>query len=134
MQKLIDQLKRHEGIRLKPYKCTEGKLTIGYGRNLEDVGISQAEADQMLMNDILKIEEQIIRKIPVFHELSLNRQNVLINMGFNLGVNGLLRFKKMIAALEDGNFVIAADEMDDSRWSRQVSSRADELSSQMIDG
>lgn len=134
MEKLIKQLKFHEGLRLKPYKCTAGKLTIGYGRNIEDVGISEKEADEMLLNDVLKVEDQIIRSLPVFQELSINRQNVLINLGFNLGINGLLKFKKMIEALEDGNFVLAASELMDSRYARQVGKRADELSSQMIDG
>ncbi len=60
MTKLIEQLKRHEGVKLKPYFCTQGKCTIGVGRNLEDVGISEEEAEMLLINDIERATDQLI--------------------------------------------------------------------------
>jgi lysozyme len=81
------QLVRHEGLRLKPYRCTAGKLTIGVGRNLEDKGISQQEAYELLENDIRECEVQLLTEIPdIYLSLDINRKVVLINMCFNLGI------------------------------------------------
>ena len=118
---------KHEGLKLRPYRDTVGKLTIGTGRNLDDVGITKEEADYLLYNDIYRIEGEIINKLPVYSTLSDNRKIVLMNMGFNLGINGLLKFKKMIAAIENKEWIIAASEMLNSKWARQVKGRAIEL-------
>lgn len=124
----VNQIKRHEGLRLKPYKCSAGKLTIGYGRNLEDVGITEEEAYLLLLNDISDTVVDLQRaKLNVFDSLSKPRQYVLMNMCFNLGINRLLKFKNMWSALADGNYNKAADEMLDSRWSKQVGERSLEL-------
>jgi lysozyme len=131
MSKLQEQLKRHEGLMLKAYKCTSNRTTIGYGRNLDDKGITQAEADLMLENDVLFLMSVLPAKISFFNELDKARADVLVNMAFNLGVNGLLGFKKMLAAIDDGYFTRAAAEMLDSKWARQVGDRALELAEQM---
>lgn len=131
---LKEQLRRDEGLRLKPYKDTLGILTIGVGRNLTDVGISAAEADLMLDNDIERIREPIARLCPWFHDLDEARQGVILNMGFNMGLGGILQFKKMIAALKEQDWERAAKEMKDSLWARQVHSRADRLAQQMRTG
>ena len=125
--KLLKQLKRHEGFRSKPYRCSAGKLTIGYGRNLEDVGINQLEAERMLNGDIIKVYLKLIDLIPGFLLLGEPRQYALINMGFNLGVTGLLKFKKMLQAIQDGDFKKAAAEAKDSLWYKQVNIRAKEI-------
>ena len=122
-----EQLKKHEGLRLKPYLCSAGKKTIGYGRNLEDNGISEKEAEILLDNDIISHLGEICIKIPFFDRLPDEAKGVLLNMGFNLGVNRLLKFKKFIKALEDEDYSKAAAEMEDSRWYRQVGIRAVEL-------
>lgn len=131
---LIEQLKRHEGMRLKPYKCTAGKLTIGYGRNLEDKGISKHEAELMLSNDIHEVQDELTKRLPVYFKLNQARKDALANMGFNLGVTGLLKFKKMISALESGDYNLAAAEMLDSRWASQVGQRSKELAEQIRTG
>ena len=92
-EKLIEQLQRHEGLRLKPYRCSADKLSIGYGRNLDDVGISEAEANMILANDIHKCINQCKKEIPFFFRMNDARQNVPVNMCFNLGIYGLLKFK-----------------------------------------
>lgn len=133
-EKLIEQIKKHEGLRLKPYKCSENKLTIGYGRNLEANGISNCEANMMLANDIHKYIKQVEDNIPFFYELNDARQNVLVNMSFNLGIYGLLKFKKFLKYLNSEDYIIASKEMLDSRWAKQVGSRAIELSEQIRTG
>ncbi len=133
MMNKVDLIKKHEGLSLKPYKCTAGKLTIGYGRNIEDNGITTQEANMLLSNDILSCEAQLEDKIPSWGKLSEPRQAVLVNMVFNLGWPRFSRFKKMLSAIGECNFDRASAEMLDSRWARQVGSRAIELSQIMKD-
>lgn len=131
---LVDLIKQDEGLRLKPYKCTAGKLTIGWGRNLEDRGITEDEAEWMLENDINDVFLGLDKRIGYFRNLSEVRQAVLANMALNLGLNGLLGFKKMLAAVEAGRYVQAATEMKDSLWARQVPNRAERLAEMMLGG
>lgn len=130
---LRSQLERHEGLRLKPYRDTVSKLTIGYGRNIEDVGISRDEADFMLDNDIDQVE-QYLKTVDEYNELDEVRQTVLANLCFNVGFRGLMKFKRMWAAIGRGEYSRAADEMLDSKWARQVGRRADELAEIMRTG
>jgi lysozyme len=133
LQQLFKDLIRDEGLRLKPYRCTAGKLTIGVGRNLDDVGISEKEAMEMLKNDIDKLtNDGRIKNIIEGH--SQIRQGVILNMAFNLGIEGLLRFKRMISAFREGDYETAAHEMEDSAWFRQVGPRAVRLQKQMREG
>ncbi len=132
MSRLIEQLKRHEGLKLKPYKCSAGKLTIGYGRNIEDKGISEVEAEDMLYHDIKETESELVSKLTlIMDELNMARRDVLINMAFNMGVSGLFKFKKMLSALTISDYGEASLQMLDSKWARQVGVRADELAEQM---
>lgn len=126
-------IKLHEGKRLKPYLCTAGKLTIGYGRNLEDVGISDREAHILLANDVKKCLNDLKGNLNFWHELSAVRQAVLIDMCYNLGWGGLSKFKHFLAALEAKDFNMAAAEMLDSKWAKQVGTRATRLHHMMID-
>jgi len=125
---LIEQLIRHEGLKLKPYKCTSGKLTIGVGRNLDDVGITKEEALYLLRNDVSRCMIECKLKIPVFDLLNNVRQNVLLNMCFQMGISGLLKFKKFLSSLEKQDFDNAAEEMLKSKWAGQTPNRAKELS------
>lgn len=127
--------KEFEGCRLKPYRCTAGKLTIGYGRNLDDVGISQAEADMMFERDFAKAEADA-RKI--CEEFGINAEDlieqrfyVLTDMCFNLGYGGLKKFKGMLTALKNGLYEDAANHMLDSLWAKQVGNRATQLAALM---
>ena len=126
-------IKKHEGLILKPYKCSAGKLTIGYGRNIEDNGITLSEAEQMLNNDIQNCYAECI-KLKCWNALNEARQAVLLDMCFNLGISRLKNFKKMLAALERGEYKTAATEMLDSNWAKQVKGRATELSEIMKKG
>jgi len=132
--RLVAQLRRHEGMKLTPYRCTAGKLTIGVGRNLDDVGITEDEALVLLDNDVTRVFQECQRHLPTFGSLCEARQHVLIGMTFNLGFAGLLDFKKMLAAVEAADFDRAAAEMLDSKWARQVGTRAATLAKMMKEG
>jgi lysozyme len=134
MEQLLEQLKKHEGFRSKPYYCTAGKLTIGYGRNLDDVGITKDEAEELLLNDVREAANDLIRNYPFTDNLDTVRFECLVNMCFNLGISRLSQFKKMWAAIEEKNFRKASEEMLDSKWAKQVGDRAHELSYQMLTG
>lgn len=133
MTDLEKQLVIDEGLKKKPYRCTAGKLTIGVGRNIEDVGISEDEAIYMLRNDINRCRYECEMHIPIFKSLNEVRQNVLINMCF-MGIGKLLEFKKMITALEYGDYKQASKEMLDSLWAKQVKDRAYRLARKMENG
>ena len=132
--KLAEQLKKHEGMRLKPYTDTVGKLTLGIGRNIEDKGITEQEALFMLNNDVDYFYGQLNKKLPWFKSLDDARQNVLVNMAFNLGVAGLLTFKNMLEECKNEQYNFASIEMLNSKWAKQVGNRSLELSQQMLTG
>ena len=131
---MIRQLRLHEGERLKPYRCTAGKLTIGVGRNLEDRGITVAESAYLLGNDIDSHWRELVRALPWVERLDEVRQRVLLDMAFNLGIGGLLGFKNTLATIKAGDYQKAAAMMLDSKWARQVGRRADRLSGMMASG
>jgi lysozyme len=132
--KLKSQLIRHEGKRNKPYRDTVGKLTIGVGRNLDDVGLRDDEIDLMLENDIAATWNALRRALPWIDQLDEVRQRVLADMAFNMGVRGLLAFEKMLRACRAGEYETAAAEMLDSAWARQVPARAERLAKMMKTG
>jgi lysozyme len=131
---LRSMLVLHEGLRLKPYRCTAGKLTIGVGRNLDDNGITQAEAFQLLENDILAVEADLDRTWPWWREMSEARQQVLADMCFNLGLTRLGGFANTLAAMKRGDYNAAADGMLKSLWASQVGRRAQRLAKMMREG
>lgn len=131
---LKEELIRDEGLKLKPYRCTAGKLTIGVGRNLEDVGISASEAAYLLQHDIDRVLAEMSYRIPWWGNLSENRQRVLANMAFNLGIDGLLKFKNTLALIQAGKYEDAAKEMLNSKWANQVGNRARRLAKMMAEG
>jgi lysozyme len=121
---IITQIEHHEGVRLKVYLCSAGKLTIGIGHNLDDNGITRRIADFMLIEDINQAIGDLRRKIDGFDMLDDGRMSVLVDMCINLGISKLLEFKKMLAAIEIRDWDRAADEMQDSLWFTQVGQRA----------
>lgn len=126
-------VRRHEGLRLKPYRCTAGKLTIGYGRNLEDVGITQPEAELLLSNDLGAAHDDLAG-FPWWGSLSPARKAALVDMRFCLGPGGFRQFRQMLAALERADWQSAADEILDSRFAEQTGRRAQTLAGMMRDG
>jgi len=126
--RLKNNLIREEGLRLKPYKCTAGKLTIGVGRNIEDRGISEATANQMLDEDIAICIAELELHIPHFNDHPSAVQETLVDLCFNLGISRLKKFKKTLGYIEEGlqtrNYTKAAVELMDSEYARQLPARA----------
>jgi len=131
---LYKQLQTQEGLRLKLYKCTAGKLTIGIGHNIEDRGITERHAIIIFKDDVESCIKDVKNCISFYNKLDHVRQDILINMTFNIGIKRLLKFKKMLTALESGDYKTAYKEMLDSKWHEQVGNRAEELSIQMLKG
>ena len=118
----------HEGVRLYSYKDTVGKTTIGVGRNLEDRGITMAEALMMLDNDIIDCTKQLSNRLYWFDAQPDHVKLVLVDMCFNLGLNGLLQFKNTLEHIKNGQYDLASKEMLQSKWAQQVGIRATDLS------
>jgi lysozyme len=121
---LLADLIRDEGLRLKPYLDTVGKITIGIGRNLSDRGISREEATVLARNDIAAAVADLDCHAPWWASLSEARQRALLNMTFNMGWPRMSGFAAMLAALHAGDHAAAADAALDSAWARQVGARA----------
>jgi lysozyme len=132
--KLKQQIKLHEGVEYRVYEDTQGILTIGVGRNLEDRGLSEDEVDYLLNNDIKICVKELKGSFDWYDDLDDIRKRVLVDMMFNLGMPRLKGFVKMLEAIESGAWGAAAEEMLDSTWARQVGSRADRLSEMMETG
>jgi lysozyme len=138
MSRLSRTLRRHEGSVVKggrhyPYKDSVGKLTTGYGRNITDKGFSEDEARLMLHNDIQEAANDA-RKFHWFDTLNDVRQEVVVNMIFNMGYSRFKKFRNTINYIEEGRFEQASKEMLDSLWADQVGARAQELSRMMASG
>lgn len=134
-RKLLNALKRHEGYRGAPYRCSNGYLTIGYGRNLEANPLSKKEAEYLMINDLRRGEMALTGINHVFPKLEHGpRRDALLNMAFNMGVKGLNGFRKMWTAIGHRDWDLAADEALDSKWARQVGGRAIEIAEQLRTG
>ena len=131
---LREQLIRDEGVRRFVYKDSHGILTIGCGRNLEHNGLSADEIDYLLDNDIAHVGTQLSIALPWTDALDETRRGVLLNLAFNMGLRGLLTFRKMLAAFEVGDWEGAAEELLDSKYAGQVGDRATRLAQQMRTG
>lgn len=116
---LEDRIKKHEGLRLKPYRDTKNVLTVGYGHNLEE-GIPQHIADALLEYDILAAITGA-STFRFYSALDAVRQEIIIEMVFQMGRGRVAKFKRMVSGLNDGDYEWAADEMLDSKWAREDS-------------
>ena len=125
---------RHEGLKLKPYLCTAGKTSIGVGRNLDDNGITEAEAMAMLDRDIAVTVSALRDEFLWFADLDRTRKDAVISLGFNMGCRKLGTFKKFIAAMVAKEYETAAAEILDSAYATQVGKRAIELAGMIRTG
>ncbi len=135
--KLIEMLKRHEGVESHAYKCSENKVTIGVGRNVDKsggLGLSDDEVDYLLQNDIDRVSSELDSEYDWFAGLDDVRQDVMVDISFNLGQTRLRAFKKALSAMAEGDWSEAADQFMDSRWSGQVGNRAKELTEMIRTG
>lgn len=134
IERARELVKKHEGLRLKPYQDSLGILTIGYGRNLEDRGITRQEAEHLLDNDLTVVVEELRGALSFFGALDETRQVVLVDMAFNLGIVRLMGFKLMLAAVREARWNDAAAHLLDSKYAQQVGARAVELAEMMRSG
>ena len=144
---LENDLKRDEGVETKAYTDTRGIWTIGIGHNIEadpelmlelqhliDPGIDMAMVDKLFASDVDAAKNQLELHLPWWKSLDDVRQDVLVNMTFNMGINTLLQFRNTLAMMQGGNYADAADGMLASLWARLVGARAQRLARQMRTG
>ena len=131
---ILGQLMADEGFRSAAYQDSLGFWTIGIGRLIDarkGGGITRDEAQVLLRNDIARVEREVRARWPWFDRLDESRQNVLLNMAFNLGTAGLAKFTATLACVERGDYDGAAAQMLRSLWAKQVKARATRLAAQM---
>lgn len=133
-ERLIEIIREHEGVRIFPYTDATGNLTIGVGHNLTANGLSLIMIDAILAEDIAIVKAELDKEYTEWCDLTEDRQIVLISMGFNMGMPTYKTFVKFWAALRAGEYGLAADEMLDSNWRKQVKGRAVELAGMMRRG
>lgn len=129
---LKQQLRLDEGFSKFPYRCTKNKLSIGYGFNIEDNGIPLDVAEFWLDWNIKQCELELVKNFPAYRALDPIRQQVLLNMNYNLGIDRFMRFRKMLAYVSEHKFSDAAAEILDSDAARsETSVRYHRLAHQM---
>ena len=141
-EKIIDMLKRHEGVvknndRHVVYKCSEGFWTLGVGRNVDPnggLGLSDDEVDYMLSNDVDRVIAELGKSFPWFSDLDCVRADALIDLCFQLGLPSLLKFKNFLADMAEGNYELAAPNLLDSLYARQTPNRANEIAEMIVSG
>ena len=133
-QKLRALIERHEGRVSHAYQDHLGYWTIGVGRLIDERrggGLSDDEIDYLLANDISRVVDALSVRLSFWGSLTDHQQMALCNMAFQLGVSGLLNFRRMLAALEAGDVVAARREALDSRWALQTPKRAQEVAAML---
>lgn len=141
---IIQRLVVNESLRLKPYRCTEGKLTIGVGRcvdtnpltdeevcyighNCREKSITEEQAIYLLKHDVEGVKNNLDKRLPWWRKLDDERKYALIDMGFQLGISGLCKFKNMLAAMASGDFEKASKECLNSAYAKQTPARAERI-------
>ncbi|MBR1604629.1 MAG: glycoside hydrolase family protein [Alphaproteobacteria bacterium] len=149
INELMTRFILHEGCKLMPYKCPAGYWTIGVGRNLEtnpptseelkiigdyEHGITKNAALFLLRHDIERVEKECKKNIPFFSALDDERQYALLDMAFNLGIKGLLKFRRMLKAMREEDWEKAAFECLNSMYAKQTGKRAKRIANTIKTG
>jgi lysozyme len=135
--KIIEQLRRDEGEVLHAYDDHLGFATIGVGRLIDKRrggGISAQESAYLLNNDIARVDAALRSRLSWYGQLDEVRQGALINMGFQLGIDGLLGFTRSLACIRDGRFAEAETHLLASKWAEQTPARARRIARQVVTG
>ena len=128
---LIESVKESEGFRSKVYKCTERYDTIGYGFAIKDLELDEDICHQILVKILNDLIDNANDKFPFLLELPDEKADIVYEMIYQMGLNGVSKFKKMLKALEDQDFEKASVEMLDSLWAKQTPNRALKMSNKM---
>ena len=137
MEKTIELLRKHEGVRKHAYTCSAGYMTIGVGRNIDEVGglgLSDEEINFLLKNDIERCVVELTGAFDWFEGLDEVRKDAMINLDFNLGLSRLMKFEKALFAMSNQDWETASEEFLDSRWAEQVGARAEEVAEMIKTG
>ena len=139
---LIEELRRDECVRYKPYLDTEGHPTVGVGHNLDahplpsgtEYPLTDAQVDSILIDDLTHTFSCLDKHIGWWRTLTYARQRALVNMCFNMGINSLLEFHHTLGCITSGDYEGAAEAMLASRWAAQVGDRSVRLADMMEAG
>lgn len=124
----------NEGYKQFPYICSAGKLTVGIGFNLDDVGLSKSESLVILEMRLTKIDKRLTEDLPWFSNLNDARKSAIKDMAYQMGINGLFSFKKSLKLMADELYGAAGIEFSDSDWSRQTPNRSAKVCSMIKTG
>ena len=137
-------LKKEEGFRAKPYLCSEGFPTIGYGEKIGDkyevlpnITTTEPEAYKKMLATITANEKTMLNNPDLYRcyfHLNDARKAVMLSIAYQIGIYGALKFKKMLGALERADYSAAADEMLNSLAARQTPARWKRNAEQMRSG
>lgn len=130
MQRLLETLKRHEGVRYYVYRDHLGYETIGVGRCINravGLGLSPDEVEYLLINDVQRCIEELDGAFDWFKDLDEVRREAIINLCFNLGLTKLRKFVNALEAMKQRNYNKAATEFLNSKWANQVGERSREV-------
>lgn len=133
-EQALELLKLHEGYRDRVYKDTVDKQTIGYGWNIDDTPICREAAEVQLKYQVELAEKEVRKAIDFFGNLTKARQEVLVEMSFNMGIKGLMTFKNTLKLMESSKHEEAAAQMLKSKWAEQVGQRARTLAAKYAKG
>ena len=125
---ILKSIKKHEGFRSKVYKCTEGYDTIGYGFAIKDLEMDEDIAEEILLRKVENLISRVRKKFSWLDSVPPAVQGVIVEMSYQMGVSGVSKFKKALHAMQMFQWKLAADELLDSRWAKQIPNRAKELS------
>lgn len=135
--KIIELLRRHEGVKAHAYRCTANKITVGVGRNIDPeggLGLSDDEIDYLLTNDINRVIVELGQAFEWFSALDEVRRDAMINLCFQLGLPTLLKFRNFLAEMSEGNYELASPHLLDSLYARQTPARANEIAEMIVSG
>lgn len=134
---VITQLKADEGWSALPYRDSEGYLTIGYGFLIDhdraSAGMPREVGDYWLRLNVRRLVAELPSRLPKWHRYPACVQTALLNMSYQMGISGVLGFRNMISALDDGEYIEASRHALDSKWARQTPNRAKRVAAMIAD-
>ena len=129
---LIDDIKEHEGFSSVVYKCTAGYDTIGYGKRIKYLQVTEEQATEWLEEDLENLKYTLSTRYNWFLSAPQEVKDVVMNMNYQLGVSAFSKFKKTIKYIANKDYQMASVEMLDSKWARDdTPRRAKELSDRL---
>ena len=129
---LIDDIKKHEGFSSVVYKCTAGKLTVGYGKRVKYLKVTQEQAEEWLKEDLENLKYVLADKYDWFLPAPQEVKDIVMNMAYQLGPTSFSKFKRTIKLFKNKDYEGASIEMLDSKWAREdTPDRAKELSERL---